>query len=442
VSQTETNSPRNVLRSVDQETRVIRRIALYAFGLNLGLAIMKGVLALLANSLAVTAGAIDSGTDAVASLLLYLGLRLSTRKTPSFPLGLYKIENLISVVVALFIFFAGFEIAREALIASKGAPDISMSIVVLLAAGTLAIYLFGVYASRVGQRTGSPTLMAEGKHRQVDVLASIAVVASALTSYFHWSAAFWSISIDKIAAAVVLIFIAWAGWELLVDGMRVLLDASVDFGTLTQASKILEGHPMVVKVSSLIGRNAGRFRFLQASIILRTGDLEKAHQVSQILEDEIYRKVPHVERVMIHYEPQPRTHVRIAVPMANREGLVSDHFGDSPCFAFVTVRLEDGAVEKRELMDNPHRAVAVAKGIRVAEWLVGQNVDQVVMKEDLSRKGPGYVLANAGIRSSRTAALRLEDAVEEAMRAVSQHPSDRLRGGHNGEGKNDAHPIG
>ena len=98
------------------------------------------------------------------------------------------------------------------------------------------------------------------------------------------------ISIDQIAAAVVLIFIAWAGWELLVDGMRVLLDASIDFETLDQVKRILEGHPMVVKVTSLIGRNAGRFRFLQTSMILRTGDLEKAHQISQILEEEIPEK--------------------------------------------------------------------------------------------------------------------------------------------------------
>jgi predicted Fe-Mo cluster-binding NifX family protein len=93
------------------------------------------------------------------------------------------------------------------------------------------------------------------------------------------------------------------------------------------------------------------------------------------------------------------------------------------------------------VMDNPHRAVDVAKGIRVAEWLVGQNVDHVVMKEDLSRKGPGYVLANAGIRSSLTTALRLEDAVEEVVRSVTQHPSVRLPGGSNGDGKNGVHPI-
>jgi len=417
MSQPKTSAPQVSPHSIDQETKLIKKIALCAFLLNVGLAAMKGILAFYSSSLAVTAGAIDSGTDAVASLILYVGLRLSTHKTPSFPLGLYKIENVISVVMAFFIFFAGYEIALQVIRPASARPAISIHTVLLLSAGVVATYFFGRYAIRIGRRTESPFLMAEARHRQVDVLSSIVVVASVVTGYFHWNYNFLGISIDQIAAAVVLIFVAWAGWELLVDGMRVLLDASMDFETLDQVKRILEGHPMVVKVTSLIGRNAGRFRFLQTSMIFRTGDLERAHQISRILEEEIRRKVPHVERVMIHYEPQSRTHARIAVPLADREGRISDHFGDSPYFAFVTVRVQDGAAEKREVMDNPHRAVDVAKGIRVAEWLVGQNVDQVVMKEDLSRKGPGYVLANAGIRSSITRAVRLEQAVQEAMPA-------------------------
>jgi cation diffusion facilitator family transporter len=402
---------------VDRETTLIRKVALYAFLLNLGLALMKWVLAVYSHSLAVTAGAIDSGTDAVASLVLYVGLRLSTRKSLSFPLGLYKIENLISVFVALCIFFAGYEIARKVLSQSLVPAEISISVVILLFVSVLATDLFGRYALAIGRRTGSPTLIAEGRHRQVDVLSSVVVLVSVLPGYFGWNQTFYGISIDQVAAGVVLIFIARAGWELLLDGMRVLLDASLDVETLDQVRTILNQHPMVVRIQSLIGRNAGRFRFLQTSIILRTGDLKKAHQISQILEEQIRRKVPHVERVMIHYEPQPRTHARIAVPLADASGKMSDHFGESPYFALVTVRLSDHHIEKKEVIENPHKDVETAKGIRVAEWLVGLNVDQVTMREDLSRKGPGYVMANAGIRSSITTADHLDQAVEEAMLA-------------------------
>ncbi|MBN1615452.1 MAG: cation diffusion facilitator family transporter [Deltaproteobacteria bacterium] len=398
--------------AADRETGLIRKVALYAFLLNLGLAIMKGALAILSQSLAVMAGAIDSGTDALASLVLYAGVILSVRKYSAFPLGLYKIENLIAVFVALSIFFAGYEIARTVWFGSGAPPEISTGIVALLIVGSMATFAFGRYAMMIGRRTASPTLMAEGRHRQVDVLSSLVVLASVLPAYFKWNFSPFGVTFDQIAASVVLIFIAVAGWEMLSDGMRVLLDASVDYDTLAQVRGILNAHPMVVSVQSLIGRNAGRFRFLQTNITLRTGDLQKAHRISEALEADIREKIPHVERVMIHYEPQPRTHIRFAVPLADPSGDIADHFGEAPHFAIVTVRLSDRHVEKQEVIENPYRDVGTAKGIRVAEWLVEQKVDQVFMREDLSRKGPGYVLGNAGVTTVLTSARVVTEVME------------------------------
>ncbi len=122
--------------------------------------------------------------------------------------------------------------------------------------------------------------------------------------------------------------------------------------------------------------------------------------------------MPHVERVLIHYEPTLSIHRRDAFPLANPDGRLSEHFGQAPYFALVTSKLSDGAVEKQEVVQNPHREVSKAKGIRVAEWLVSQKVDRVVLKENLQGKGPEYVFADAGVEmiltEAETASLALE----------------------------------
>ena len=128
--------------SWNDETKQIYRVAGYAFLLNLFLAIMKSILAFFSGSLAITASAIDSGTDAVASLVIYGGVKLSTKKTWSFPMDLYKIENVASVVIALFIFIAGYEIIREILSPVGSLPRISLSYILLLFAGTVATLVF------------------------------------------------------------------------------------------------------------------------------------------------------------------------------------------------------------------------------------------------------------------------------------------------------------
>ncbi len=401
--------------SGNDETQQIYRVAGYAFLLNLFLAIMKILLASFSGSLAIIASAIDSGTDAVASLVIYGGVKLSTKKTQSFPMGLYKIENVASVLIALFIFIAGYEIIQEILSPVGSLPRISISFIILLFTGTVATLLFGQYAISIGRKTESPTLIAEGRHRQVDVLSSIVVLVSVILSYFDLDLNILGVTIDQIGAALILIFIARAGWELLSDGMRVLLDASIDFSTLDRIREIIKSEPMVSEIKSLMGRNAGRFRFIQATITLNTDNLERAHRITEDIETKIRKQLTHVEKVIIHYEPQERTHDRVALPLEDGKNRISMHFGEASYFGIVHIHRKDKKIENQEIIENPHRSVDTAKGIRVAEWLVKQGVEHVGMKEDVSHKGPGYVLSNGGVKIHIITAEQIDQAIREIM---------------------------
>jgi Co/Zn/Cd efflux system component len=68
----EENAEREAAAGVrDDETSAMERVALLGFFLNLALVAVKGVLAVLSGSLAVTASAVDSATDSLSSLVLY-----------------------------------------------------------------------------------------------------------------------------------------------------------------------------------------------------------------------------------------------------------------------------------------------------------------------------------------------------------------------------------
>ncbi len=403
---------------IDDETIQIYRVAGYAFVLNLFLAGMKAMLAFFSGSLSITASAIDSATDAVASLVIYGGVKLSTKKTRSFPLGLYKLENVASVLIAIFIFIAGYEIVVSIFSSAQKTPEISLPFVGLLALATILTYLFGRYAIIIGRKTQSPTLVAEGRHRQVDVLSSLVVLLAAVMGYLGVDWILFGITIDQLGACLILVFIARAGWDLLSDGMRVLLDASIDFATLDQIQKIIKKEPLVDQITSLTGRNAGRFQFIHAGVTVKTRHLEKAHQVSEQLEKKIREQIPHIEKIRILYEPQQREHVRIALPLADENGRISGHFGEAPYFGMVHVQRKDQTITKQKIVKNPHAETETAKGIRVAEWLVDFGVDHVGMKEDISHKGPGYVLANAGIKTHLLSCDHLGQAVTEISAAA------------------------
>jgi predicted Fe-Mo cluster-binding NifX family protein len=223
----------------------------------------------------------------------------------------------------------------------------------------------------------------------------------------------FNLPLDRFAALVIVVAIAKTGWELLSDGMRVLLDASLDADTTLQIRDIINAEPTVAELKWATGRNAGRFRFVEAEVALRVRELEQAEAATRRIEERIRGAVPYVDRVLIHAEPMERTHLRYAAPLSDTAGTLSEHFGEAPYFALTTLRLADRAIEEQQIVVNPHREVEKAKGIRAAEWLVAQKVDVVLLKESLHGKGPVYVFGDAGVEMQETTAMTLEEALSE-----------------------------
>jgi len=88
------------------------RIRFYSVGINLLLVVIKIFLCILSGSVVLIADAIHSSTDVISSLAVFAGIKISKRTSKSFPYGLYKVENFVSLLSSIFIFLAGYEIVQ------------------------------------------------------------------------------------------------------------------------------------------------------------------------------------------------------------------------------------------------------------------------------------------------------------------------------------------
>ena len=88
--------------------------ALISVGINVFLVFLKLLLAVLSGSLALLADAFHSGSDVFVSLIVFIGIRVSKRKTVSSPTRI-KIENTIAVIISIFIWFSAYVIFKEAI---------------------------------------------------------------------------------------------------------------------------------------------------------------------------------------------------------------------------------------------------------------------------------------------------------------------------------------
>ncbi len=379
----------------------------YSVAVNVTLAALNLIVATASGSLAVAAEMVHNAVDVVSALVVLVGLKLAQRKSKDFPYGLYKVENMVALAVALLTLLTAYEIGKEALLRSAAPATLNPWVIGGVAISAVLPLVYSHFEMRAGVQANSPALRASAQDHRTHVFSSGMVVVALLAERS-------GLPLDRFVALFVVILIGHSAFELLLDSVRVLLDASLSAETLAEIRGTIAGEPLVAAVKYVTGRNAGRYRFVEAEIVLRTQNLIKSHELQTRVEDRIRQALPNVERVLIHAEPMACTHLRCAVPLADLNGLLSEHFGEAPYFALATARLADQKVEGQEIVANSHTDVPKAKGIRVAEWLVEQKVDVLLMHEDLQGKGPIYVFGEAGVEILRTPAHTLAEAIHKS----------------------------
>ncbi|MBN1762077.1 MAG: cation diffusion facilitator family transporter [Methanomicrobia archaeon] len=387
-----------------------KKAALVSIIVTTFLAVIKYFFGILSGSIALIADAIHSFTDVISSIGVLIGLRISGRKpTKAFPYGFYKAENIVSLFLALAIVYACYEIIRTSVEKFGTGVLTNLPFAIATALTSLVVtLLLSRYKLTVGREMKSPSLIADGKHTQADTYASLAVFVG-LMGYYAGLA-----SLDAIAGIVVSLFIFRAGYEILKDSIKVLLDASIDYDGLNRIRELVSANCCVRRIHALKARSSGKFIFIELEIETNISDLERAHHLSDTIEAQIKSEITNVDRVIIHMKPEEKEFIRYAVPCTDNNGVrskVSEHFGGAEYFCIFDIQTADNELTDMQFVKNPFLALEKRKGLKVAELLVTKKIDKLITKESIARKSAFYVLDDAYVASEKTDAETIGDIV-------------------------------
>ena len=367
-----------------------QRAAKYSTLTNLALSIIKGVFGLMSGSVALIADSIHSFSDIFASLAVYIGLKLSQRKPDEkFPYGYYKAETMASLIIAVVILISGLEIASESLQGIIDPQPLKLPIIAILVAvlSVAVSLLLSRYEQRVGNEIESPALINDAKHSLIDVFSSLLVFAGILSSYIGY------LSIQGVAGLMVALLVIWMGFKIGKDALLVLLDASIDPETVQQIKDIVLAVDGVEGVHEVRVRSSGPYLFGELHLETKKNlSVEKAHEISDKVEEMIRREVEKLETLLVQVEPVKKDVIRFALPVKTSQGLQSQpstHFGKVPYFLIWDV--QGGDIESYQIKANPARDLEKKRGIKTAEFLVNEKVD-VILGEELG-EGPKYALS-------------------------------------------------
>ncbi|TKB23275.1 cation diffusion facilitator family transporter [Desulfopila sp. IMCC35006] len=386
---------------------------------NLLLVAIKTAVAFISGSVAVVADAIHSLSDVLSSSIILIGIKISARPARGFPYGLYKVENLVAMVTSVLIFFAGYEIIKAVFLGHGRALPTRIPLAAGGIGATIVIsWLFSRYELKKGKETGSPSLIADARHIWTDMLSSAVILMALLGSAIGFA-------VDRYAAVIVVLFIARSALRIFLDSIRVLLDASLDYNSLARIREIVLADSRVANINTLWARNAGRYIFVELDLTLRVTDLEEGHRLSEEIENRVKMEIGQVDRVLIHFQPQPREILIVGIPLADDRLTISAHFGEAPLFRLLRLQSTEGTIIEDVVLKNPCLHEEKAKGIKVAQWLLKKGMNMLISNHDQVGKGPGFVLGNAGVEML----LTKETDAAKALTTLLNVPENNLHQG-------------
>ncbi len=373
------------------------KTALISAALASSLAIALITVALLVRSISMLAGGIISVARALTALMLFSGMRLSRRHPDEFPTGLYKLENLAATATGVVILVSAYALARVSIHAIANKSNLVefdsawQALLPMLVSMALALFM-AWYKVKVGREEGSPALAADARFSLVDA-AGLGIICAGITLE-----AAGVKSADAWAALAVVAIAAWVGLTVILDGTRVLLDASVERDVLEQVSAIAQADRRVRGVLDVEGRNSGRYRFISLEVELDTFDLREAEGISEGLKERIREEIGHVDQVTVDFSVGEKRKALYAVPLEAGGRAVRDGFGTASRVALLD--LEEGREEAvvREVVDNPFLREEEAPGVRLAVFLAMQGVGAVLLRGPLEDRGARDVLEAYEVR--------------------------------------------
>ncbi len=267
------------------------------------LVIVKLAIGIASGSIAVLASAIDSLLDSVVSIFNFFAIKKSEENPDArFQYGKGKIQALAGVIEGTVITISGLYIMYESvkkMINGSTTELLGPSIVVMLFSIVVTYFLVR-YLVRIADTTKSIVIKADALHYKTDLWSNGAVLVALALVYLTGLDI-----IDALFGLAIGMYIIYSAYEIIEEGVLMLLDQALEKEIVEDIEKIIGKHPKVAGYHWLKTRTDGTTNFIEFHMVLHPEMLLlEAHNIANEIEDDIMILEPERRWVITpHFDP-------------------------------------------------------------------------------------------------------------------------------------------
>lgn len=268
---------------------------------NILLMIIKGIVALLTGSQAMTADAFNSAGDIFSSLMTYIGNRISSKPSDEdHNLGHGKAEYIYSMLISISMILMAMFVLKDSFISLVKGKTYDFSIwliVVCLITIIVKLFLF-LYTNKVYKKYNNLLVKANSKDHFNDmIITSVNLISCILSIYGIYF-------LDGVVGIIISLWIMYTSIKLFIESYNVLMDKSISIETKNEVYEIIDRHKEIKKVIHFNSTPVG-YKYQISFTIYVDGNMSTfdSHGIANKLEKEIIKEIDEIYLVIIHVNP-------------------------------------------------------------------------------------------------------------------------------------------
>lgn len=250
------------------------------------LVIVKLVFGLASGSVAVLASAIDSLLDMLVSMFNFFAIKKSEEDPDrEYQYGKGKIQAIAAVIEGTIISVSGLYIIYEAIkkLNSGSVTTLLTPSILAMLFSIIVTYVLVNYLLKVAKETDNLVIKADALHYKTDLWSNAAVLVALGLVYMTGFDA-----IDAVFGLGIGLYIIYSAYEIIQEGVEILLDRALDGKMVANIGEIISNHPEVTSYHWLKTRTDGSTNFVEFHMVLRPNMLLlEAHRIADQVEDKI-----------------------------------------------------------------------------------------------------------------------------------------------------------
>ncbi|MDO9213338.1 MAG: cation diffusion facilitator family transporter [Methylococcales bacterium] len=335
------------LSEMEQARKLKARASYVGAAINVSQTALKIGFGVLWQSSALIADGVHSLSDLLSDFLVIVAVRLGSREADhEHPYGHRRFETIATVILGLSLLVIGGGIAWSVMKRMEqpeqlATPDV-MSLGVVVVSILVNEWLYH-YTKRIAKVTRSKLLLANAWHQRSDAISSVVVLFGIGAVLLGYPLA------DAIAAIVVALMVVKIGANLIMQGIKELVDTALPPRKLSEIRAVILAIEGVEGIHLLRSRQMGEDALIDAHIIVDPRiTVSEGHSISDAVRDELISRFDDVMDVLVHVDAENDEGLFEKSPLCRRDVklLLDDYLADiKPLIEDFKIHYLDGQIE-------------------------------------------------------------------------------------------------